>query len=178
MVNIADDQFGNFFYVNNIWLIFSVFLVLVEALPLPRALQRILTLPAMIRVKLGTGFTLQIAHIVILINAGVLMMLYGNLSGYQKPAVQETPVIKNIRLSKKWQYETYIYQSCICLACWLYVMKFVSLNDYKKELEDQLLGNDNKKNQQKKEEQKRQDKVEQKEQETRRPKDDVAKKND
>ena len=92
----------------------------------------------MIRVKLGEKFTLQIAHIVLLINLGVICALYGNLKSYQKPQVQESPVIKNMRLSKKWQYETYLYQSCICFACWLYVMKFVSLNDQKKKLEDKL----------------------------------------
>ena len=104
-----------FFYFHNGWLILSCFFVLVEALPLPRMMQRLLTWPARVRVKLGS-FKLQIAHVVLIINLVVIIMLYGDLYKYQKPAAQETPVIKNLRLSKKWLHETYIYQSCISFA--------------------------------------------------------------
>ncbi|CAI2382369.1 unnamed protein product [Moneuplotes crassus] len=175
MPNIIGDEFGYGFMLYNCWLVFSLYLLIIQVLPIWRGLKKILIFPVVLRVKIGSKMRLQFAHIALFMNAVFMIMIYLSLQSYQKPDVEESPVNKNIRLSKKWQYETYIWQSTIAFCCWLYTMAFGSLNDRKSLLEDEIL--ELKKSQNKKtrkEEDKKADEVV----ETRRPKDDISKKND
>ena len=136
--NIINDEFGYGFMLYNGWLVFSLYLVIVQALPIWRNVQKILVFPVNIRVRLGSKINLHFSHIALFVNAVFIIVLYLTIQSYQKPAVAETPVIKNIRLSKKWQHEAYIWQCSISFVCWLYTISFGSVNDRKTILENEI----------------------------------------
>ena len=138
MTGIIDDDFGVWFKVSNTAVAVSVVFLLILVSPLPHTLKKVLTSPATLRVKLGDTVTLQISHIILVVTIGVILMLIQNAKAYDIPSPAETVTSKNYRLSKKWQYETYLWQCYITVAWWLYIMKCVSLNDYEASLEEEL----------------------------------------
>ena len=136
--NIMGDDFGYGFMIYNGWLIFSLYLVIVQVLPIWKTVQNILVFPANIRVRLGSEVKLQLSHIALFVNSIFILVLYLTIQSFQDPGVKESPTLKNIRLSKKWQNETYLYQAYLSFACWLYSTAFGSLNDLKSDLEKEI----------------------------------------
>ena len=116
MTGIIDDDFGVWFKVSNTAVAVSVVFLLILVSPLPHTLKKVLTSPATLRVKLGDTVTLQISHIILVVTIGVILMLIQNAKAYDIPSPAETVTSKNYRLSKKWQYETYLWQCYITVA--------------------------------------------------------------
>ena len=170
------DDFGVGFEIYNVWLLFSLYLVIIQVIPIPRKVQKILAFPAYLRVKIGEDIKLQLAHLAIFFNVILVVVLYIMTQSLQNLEITEKTNIKNY--SKKWEYETYIYQSCIALAWWLYTLSFGSLNDRKESLIEQIdkLKKSGKKESNKKEEEVKMEKEKTKEKfvkhETKKPKDD------
>ena len=116
MVNVIDDDFGTWFQMCNFGMILSLVFMLILISPLPHAVRKLLTAPATLRVKLGDAVTIQIAHVIVVTSVGIFMMIQEAVTAYGKTADGETNTLKNIRLSKKWQYETYLWQITIIIA--------------------------------------------------------------
>ena len=98
-------------FIGNLWIIISSVFALVEIIPLPHFIKSIIKMPIAVKVQIGNMIDLRIAHVILVINLVVAWILKETSRQYEYSPETETPVLKNMRLSKKmatWSVSNFI----------------------------------------------------------------------